>query len=123
MPEAGVVVGTTGLNIRECPDVSCGSEGWPNSRIPIIVTGPEENGFVPVEWAGKSGWAWNLYVETPSRGTPFLESRDAGLQTSRVHLRHRYWRTAADTPAPLAQGRKRSRHALPDGLVGAGIPR
>jgi hypothetical protein len=22
--EAGTVVGTTGLNIRECPDVSCG---------------------------------------------------------------------------------------------------
>jgi hypothetical protein len=39
---------------------------------PIIVTGPEENGYLPVQWAGKDGWAWRLYVATPSRGTPFL---------------------------------------------------
>ena len=71
--EAGVVVGTTGLNIRECPDVSCGSHGLAQLEDPIIVTGPEEDGYLPVEWAGKAGWACHLYVATPSRGTPFLE--------------------------------------------------
>ena len=76
--EAGVVVGTTGLNIRECPDVSCGSEGLAQLEDPIIVTGPEEDGYLPVEWAGKAGWAWNLYVATPSRGTPFLEQGTPG---------------------------------------------
>lgn len=76
--ESGVVVGTTGLNIRSCPDVSCGSEGLAQLLDPIIVTGPEENGYLPVEWAGKAGWAWKLYVATESRGTPFLETGTPG---------------------------------------------
>ncbi len=80
MREAGVVVGTTGLNIRECPDVSCGSRGLAQLEDPIIVTGPEEDGYLPVEWAGKSGWAWHLYVATPSRGTPFLEKGTPGCK-------------------------------------------
>ena len=78
--EAGVVVGTTGLNIRECPHVSCGSRGLAQLEDPIIVTGSEEDGYLPVEWAGKSGWAWNLYVSTPSRGTPFLEKGTPGCK-------------------------------------------
>src|SRR5215207_4346309 len=78
--EAGAVVGTTGLNIRECPDVSCGSRGLAQLLDPIIVTGPEEGGYLPVEWAGKSGWAWHLYVATPSRGTPFLEQGTPGCK-------------------------------------------
>ena len=78
--EAGVVVGTTGLNIRECPDVSCGSRGLAQLEDPIIVTGPAEDGYLPVEWAGKSGWAWHLYVATPSRGTPFLEKGTPGCK-------------------------------------------
>jgi peptidoglycan/xylan/chitin deacetylase (PgdA/CDA1 family) len=78
--EAGIVVGTTGLNIRECPDVSCGSRGLAQLEDPIIVTGPEEDGYLPVEWAGKSGWAWHLYVATPSRGTPFLEKGTSGCK-------------------------------------------
>jgi peptidoglycan/xylan/chitin deacetylase (PgdA/CDA1 family) len=80
IPEAGVVVGTTGLNIRECPDVSCGSRGLAQLEDPIIVTGPEEDGYLPVQWAGKSGWAWHLYVATPSRGTPFLEKGTPGCK-------------------------------------------
>jgi peptidoglycan/xylan/chitin deacetylase (PgdA/CDA1 family) len=76
--EAGIVVGTTGLNIRSCPDVSCGSEGLAQLKDPIIITGPEEHGYLPVEWAGKAGWAWNLYVATESRGTPFLEAGTPG---------------------------------------------
>jgi peptidoglycan/xylan/chitin deacetylase (PgdA/CDA1 family) len=80
VPEAGVVVGTTGLNIRECPDVSCGSRGLAQLEDPIIVIGPEENGYLPVQWAGKSGWAWHLYVATPSRGTPFLEKGTPGCK-------------------------------------------
>ena len=79
-PEAGVVVGTTGLNIRECPDVTCGSQGLAQLLDPIIVTGPPENGYLPVQWAGKAGWAWHLYVATPSRGTPFLEKGTPGCK-------------------------------------------
>ena len=70
--EEGVVVGTTGLNIRECPEVSCGSEGLAQLEDPIVVTGPAQNGYLPVEWRGIAGWAWYLYVATPSRGVPYL---------------------------------------------------
>ena len=70
--EPGAIVGTTGLNIRECPDVTCASVGLAQLQDPVIITGPEEEGFVPVEWAGKAGWAWGLYVSSASRGTPYL---------------------------------------------------
>jgi hypothetical protein len=78
--ELGVVVGTTGLNIRECPDVTCGSHGLAQLRDEVIVTGPPENGYLPVQWAGNNGWAWHLYVATPSRGTPFLEQGTPGCK-------------------------------------------
>lgn len=78
--EAGAVVGTTGLNVRECPEVACGSRGLAQLEDPITVTGPVENGYVPVEWAGKSGWAWALYVATDSRGTPFLQTGVPGCK-------------------------------------------
>jgi hypothetical protein len=70
--EAGVVVGTSELNIRACPDVSCASVGLAPLEDPIIVTGDAEQGFLPVEWQGTMGWAWHLHIATPTRGTPFL---------------------------------------------------
>jgi peptidoglycan/xylan/chitin deacetylase (PgdA/CDA1 family) len=76
--EQGVVVGTTGLNVRECPEVSCKSKGLAQLEDPIVVTGPAQDGFLPVEWKGVSGWAWQLYVWTPSRGTPYLERGTPG---------------------------------------------
>ena len=78
--EAGVVVGTTGLHIRSCPDVSCPSEGLAQLEDPVIITGPSENGFLPVQWAGKAGWAWALYVSTDSRGTPSLQQGTPGCK-------------------------------------------
>ena len=78
--EAGVVVGTTGLNIRACPDVACGSRGLAQLEDPITVTGPAANGYLPVEWAGRAGWAWHLYVATGSTGTPFLQQGTPGCQ-------------------------------------------
>lgn len=79
-PLAGTVVGTTGLNIRTCPQVTCGSEGLAQLEDPIIVTGPAEDGFLPVQWAGKTGWAWHLYVETDVTGTPYLRTGTAGCK-------------------------------------------
>lgn len=78
--EPGVILGTTGLHIRACPDPSCASEGLAQLEDPVIVTGPEEDGYLPVEWAGKAGWAWHLYVATESRGIPYLERGTPGCQ-------------------------------------------
>jgi peptidoglycan/xylan/chitin deacetylase (PgdA/CDA1 family) len=80
VPEAGQIVGTTGLHIRECPDTTCPSVGLAQLEDPVIVTGADENGFIPVQWNGQQGWAWNLYVETESRGTPFLETGMPGCK-------------------------------------------
>jgi peptidoglycan-N-acetylglucosamine deacetylase len=111
VPEAGEVVGTTGLHIRECPDVSCPSAGLAQLGDPIIVTGPDENGFVPVQWAGQTGWAWNLYVETPSRGTPFLERGTPGCKRlaiifdigigERFQIHPLLWLKEHDVPATI----------------------
>ena len=76
--ESGVVVGTPELIIRECPDVSCASSGLAPLEDPIIVTGPAENGYLPVEWQGTVGWAWYLYVATPTSGTSFLQRGTPG---------------------------------------------
>lgn len=70
--ETGTVVGTTGLNIRACPEVSCESKGLAQLSDPITVTGAVENGYLPVEYEGITGWVWQLYVATESRGTPYL---------------------------------------------------
>lgn len=70
--EGGKVVGTTGLNIRNCPKASCESLGLAQLGDDIIVTGAPQDGFIPVDWEGEAGWAWQLYVATPSRGTPYL---------------------------------------------------
>jgi peptidoglycan/xylan/chitin deacetylase (PgdA/CDA1 family) len=78
--EPGEIVGTTGLHIRECPEVSCASRGLAQLEDPVTVTGPPENGYFPVTWKGTPGWAWGLYVATPSRGTPFLEEGTAGCK-------------------------------------------
>jgi len=76
--EAGVVVGTPELTICACPDVSCASSGLVPLDDPILVTGPAENGYLPVEWQGTVGWAWYLYVATQARGTPFLQRGTPG---------------------------------------------
>jgi hypothetical protein len=76
--EAGVVVGTLGLTIHACPDVSCASVGFAPLEDPIVVTGAAEHGFLPVEWQGTVGWAWHLFVTTPARGTPFLQRGTPG---------------------------------------------
>jgi hypothetical protein len=56
--ETGVVVGTPGLTIRVCPDVSCASSGFAPLQDPIIVTGPAENGYLPVGLTGvRSGFS------------------------------------------------------------------
>jgi peptidoglycan/xylan/chitin deacetylase (PgdA/CDA1 family) len=109
--EAGVVLGTTGLNIRECPDVSCQTKGLAQLEDAIVVTGPAQNGFLPVEWEGVVGWAWQLYVATPSRGTPFLEEGSPGCKRvalifnigigEPMQLQGLEWLKAAGVPATV----------------------
>ena len=121
--EGGKVVGTTGLNIRECPMASCESLGLAQLGDDIIVTGAAQDGFLPVDWEGKAGWAWQLYVATPSRGTPYLIRGTPGCNRvaflfnigigNEMQMQALEWLKANDVPAT----------DLPDGLVGAAVSR
>jgi hypothetical protein len=109
--EPGVIVGTTGLHIRECPDVSCPSRGLAQLQDAVTVTGPLEDGYYPVVWKGTSGWAWWLYVATPSRGTPFLVQGSPGCNRvamifnigigEPIQLRPLFWLQQRGIPATV----------------------
>ncbi len=109
--EGGKVVGTTGLNIRNCPKASCESLGLAQLRDDIIVTGEAQDGFLPVEWEGKAGWAWQLYVATPSRGTPYLIRGTPGCNRvaflfnigigDEMQMQALEWLEANDVPATI----------------------
>ena len=93
--EAGTVVGTTGLNIRECPDVSCGSRGLAQLEDPIIVTGPRR--MATSRWSGReirAGRGISTLLHPPEARRSW---KGPGLQASRAHLQHRHRRAAADT--------------------------
>lgn len=109
--EGGKVVGTTGLNIRSCPKASCESLGLAQLRDDIIVTGEAQDGFLPVDWEGKAGWAWQLYVATPSRGTPYLLRGTPGCNRvaflfnigigNEMQMQALEWLKANDVPATV----------------------
>jgi peptidoglycan/xylan/chitin deacetylase (PgdA/CDA1 family) len=109
--EGGKVVGTTGLNIRKCPKASCESLGLAQLRDDIVVTGDAEDGFLPVEWEGQAGWAWQLYVATPSRGTPYLIRGTPGCNRvaflfnigigDEMQMQALEWLAANDVPATI----------------------
>ncbi|MFN8664721.1 MAG: polysaccharide deacetylase family protein [Thermomicrobiales bacterium] len=109
--EGGKVVGTTGLNIRKCPKASCESLGLAQLRDDIVVTGEAEDGFLPVEWEGQAGWAWQLYVATPSRGTPYLIRGTPGCNRvaflfnigigDEMQMQALEWLAANDVPATI----------------------
>lgn len=46
--EEGAVVGTAGLNHRECSAVAGKSKGLAQLEDPILVTGPEQDGHLPM---------------------------------------------------------------------------
>jgi hypothetical protein len=126
--EIGMVVGTTGLNIRACPDVTCGSRGLAQLEDPVIVTGPPRDGYLPVEWAGKEGWAWQLYVATPSRGTPFLRKGTPGCNRvalifnigigEPIQLHPLLWLKSENVPATLFPMRTLAMLGFPIGTHG-----
>jgi peptidoglycan/xylan/chitin deacetylase (PgdA/CDA1 family) len=109
--EAGKVVGTTGLNIRECPKATCESLGLAQLHDDIIVTGEAQDGFLPVDWEGRAGWAWQLYVATPSRGTPYLIRGTTGCNRvaflfnigigDEMQMQALEWLAANDVPATV----------------------
>ena len=76
--EFGIVVSTPDLLVRSCPSPDC--EGLTMLRLGSIleVTGPEEDGYYPVRAGSTEGYAWSLFIATPSSGTPVMREGRPG---------------------------------------------
>jgi peptidoglycan/xylan/chitin deacetylase (PgdA/CDA1 family) len=57
-----VVIGTDSLNVRSCPQISCSWVTSADLGARLQRTGPSEDGFAPVRYDGKAGWAYDLYL-------------------------------------------------------------
>ena len=69
-PVVGTVVGGEGVNIRDCPKTSCPVRAVAKLGEKITVTGPAFEWFLPVDWAGVTGFWYGCYVATPQGGFP-----------------------------------------------------
>jgi len=74
----GTVVGTNGVNLRDCPRPNCPVRAVAALGERLRITGDAVDGFFPVDRSGVAGWVWGLYLATPERGTPVLRSGTPG---------------------------------------------
>ena len=76
--ELAIVVSTHEVVIRSCPEPGCAGIDLLRLGDTVHVTGPIEDGYYPVESAGRAGYVWSLFLATPSNGTPVLHEGVAG---------------------------------------------
>jgi peptidoglycan/xylan/chitin deacetylase (PgdA/CDA1 family) len=76
--EFGMVVSTPELVIRSCASPACDGLGVIQLGESMTVTGPAENGYLPVRANQIDGFVWSLFVATPSAGTPVLRQGSPG---------------------------------------------
>jgi peptidoglycan/xylan/chitin deacetylase (PgdA/CDA1 family) len=74
------VLGTDGINVRSCASLSCAVLGTVKLGESIWVTGPEEDGFSPVDYAGLQGYAYDLYLMKDGESAPYLLEGEAGCK-------------------------------------------
>ncbi len=70
---SGVVVATSQLNIRACASLDCPEIGVADLGASVEITGELVNGFYPVRWYGKEGFAFGLYLAKPGQVPWFVE--------------------------------------------------
>jgi peptidoglycan/xylan/chitin deacetylase (PgdA/CDA1 family) len=77
-----LVLGATEVNVRDCASFDCESVGKLLVGDRVTVTGPEEDGFLPVESgaSGLAGYAWALYISIDGRPAPWLQQGTAGCK-------------------------------------------
>ncbi len=76
--ELGMIVSTPEVVVRSCASPACDGILLLRLGDRLQVTGPAEDGYFPVESAGRSGYVWSLFVATPSAGTPVLRRGATG---------------------------------------------
>ncbi len=69
----GTIVATQSINIRACAALDCDVIGAAQLGDRIEVTGSKVNGFYPVMWFGREGFAFALYVNPGGLAPWFVE--------------------------------------------------
>lgn len=77
---AETVSGTNAVNIRSCASLDCEVVAIAPLGSPLVVTGGEQGGWLPVSWDGVDGFAFNLYV-APDGQAPWFRQGDPACNT------------------------------------------
>ncbi len=73
-PATAVVSGAGSVNIRACPTLDCQVIGSATLGDTVDITGDMVDGFYPVTWFGREGYAFALYLALPGEAPWFVES-------------------------------------------------
>lgn len=79
-PDAATVVSTPALPVRSCPATTCEILIEAPLGAGIAVMGGSEDGFVPVTYAGTSGYALPVFVATDPDNPPVFAAGSPGCQ-------------------------------------------
>ena len=79
-PDAAIVVSTPALPVRSCPAVTCDTLIEAPLGADIAVDGDVEDGFLPVTYAGTSGYALPAFVATDPDDPPVFAAGSPGCQ-------------------------------------------
>ncbi len=77
---AASVLGAPSVKVRDCAGFDCDSLGTLTVGERVTVTGPEENGFLPIlsDATGLEGYAYALYISVDGVPAPWLQQGPAG---------------------------------------------
>ncbi len=77
---AASVLGAPSVNVRDCAGFDCDAVGTLTVGERVTVTGPEEDGFLPIaaDASGLAGYAYALYISVDGVPAPWLEQGPAG---------------------------------------------
>jgi peptidoglycan/xylan/chitin deacetylase (PgdA/CDA1 family) len=80
----GTVRATYEVNIRACPRLDCQIIGSATLGDTMEITGDLANGFYPVTWYGREGYAYALYVSPGGEAPWFVEGDPACNQIALI---------------------------------------
>ena len=77
---AASVLGAPSVKVRDCAGFDCDLVGTLTVGERVTVTGPEEDGFLPIsaDASGLAGYAYALYISVDGVPAPWLEQGPAG---------------------------------------------
>jgi peptidoglycan/xylan/chitin deacetylase (PgdA/CDA1 family) len=79
-PVGATVFGTEGVRMRECPSLTCEILAVAKLGERLLITGPVEAGFSPVDYGGATGYAYDLFLAKDGQAVPFLKQGPVGCK-------------------------------------------